>query len=45
MYVAHSKRLTLAGAKKIMATATALAEQAGVARGLPELHGVSFSGH
>lgn len=31
MYVAESKRLTLAGAKKIMATATALAEQAGIA--------------
>ena len=31
MYVADAKRLTLAGAKKIMATATALGEQAGVA--------------
>jgi len=31
MYVADSKRLTLAGAKKIMATATALGEQAGIA--------------
>src|SRR5437764_895132 len=31
MYVADSKRLTLAGAKKIMATATALAEGAKVA--------------
>jgi len=31
MYIAASKRLTLAGAKKIMATATALAEKEGVA--------------
>ena len=31
MYVADSKRLTLAGAKKIMATATSLAEDAGIA--------------
>jgi uncharacterized protein GlcG (DUF336 family) len=31
MYVADSKRLTLAGAKKILAAATALGEQAGVA--------------
>jgi len=31
VYVADSKRLTLAGAKKIMATATALGEQAGIA--------------
>ena len=31
MYVADTKRLTLTGAKRIMATATALAEQAGVA--------------
>src|SRR5262249_17702738 len=31
MYVADTKRLTVAGAKKIMATATALAERAGVA--------------
>jgi len=31
MYVADSRRLTLAGAKKIMATATALGEQADVA--------------
>lgn len=30
MYVADTKRLTLAGAKQIMATATLLAEQAGV---------------
>lgn len=30
MYIADSKRLTLAGAKKIMATATALGERAGV---------------
>jgi len=31
MYVADSKRLTLAGAKKIMAAATALGHEAGVA--------------
>jgi uncharacterized protein GlcG (DUF336 family) len=31
VYIADSKRLTLAGAKKIMATATALGEHAGVA--------------
>ena len=31
MYVADSKRLTLAGAKKILATATALAAEAGIA--------------
>jgi glc operon protein GlcG len=31
MYVADSKRLTLAGAKKILATATALAEEAHIA--------------
>ncbi|HKE38731.1 MAG TPA: heme-binding protein [Casimicrobiaceae bacterium] len=31
MYLADSKRLTLAGAKKIMATATSLAENAGIA--------------
>lgn len=31
MYIAESKRLTLAGAKKIMTTATSLGEQAGVA--------------
>ena len=31
MYVAETKRLTLAGAKKMMATATASAERAGVA--------------
>src|SRR5215470_7770739 len=31
MYVATTKRLTLAGAKKMMATATAGAEQAGIA--------------
>ena len=31
MYVADSKRLTLAGAKKIIAAATALAEEAGIA--------------
>jgi len=31
MYLADSKRLTLAGAKKMMATAVALAEEAGVA--------------
>jgi len=31
MYLADSKRLTLAGAKKIMATATSLAEDAGIA--------------
>jgi uncharacterized protein GlcG (DUF336 family) len=31
MYVADSKRLTLAGAKKVMATATAMGEQVGVA--------------
>ena len=30
MYLADSKRLTLAGAKKIMATATSLAEDAGI---------------
>ena len=31
MYVADSKRLTVAGAKKMMATAVALAEEAGIA--------------
>ena len=31
MYVADSKRLTLAGAKKMMATAVAMAEEAGIA--------------
>ena len=31
MYVADAKRLTLAGAKKIVATATALAEETGIA--------------
>ena len=31
MYVAEAKRLTLAGAKKMMATATAKAEEAGIA--------------
>ena len=31
MYVADSKRITLAGAKKIMVTATSLAEKAGIA--------------
>jgi glc operon protein GlcG len=31
MYVADSKRLTLAGARKILATATALAEEAHIA--------------
>jgi glc operon protein GlcG len=31
MYLADSKRLTLAGAKRMMATATALAEEAGIA--------------
>jgi hypothetical protein len=31
MYVAEAKRLTLAGARKMMATATARAEEAGIA--------------
>jgi len=31
MYVADSKRLTLAGAKKMMVTAVAMAEEAGIA--------------
>jgi len=31
MYVAESKRLTLAGARKMMATATARAEESGIA--------------
>jgi glc operon protein GlcG len=31
MYVAETKRLTLAGARKMMATATAQAEEAGIA--------------
>jgi glc operon protein GlcG len=31
MYVADSKRLTLAGAKKMVATAVAMAEEAGIA--------------
>jgi uncharacterized protein GlcG (DUF336 family) len=30
MYVAEAKRLTLAGARKIVATATAMAEEAGI---------------
>ncbi len=31
MYVAEAKRLTLAGARKMVATATARAEEAGIA--------------